>query len=351
MRTLILMTLLATLLWQCGNSDAKENENTPPSDSKKQEAIAVNFHQLESATEALAIESSGVLSSQTKTQMSFKIGGIIRKIYVEEGQSVQAGQLLAQIDPLEIGAEVQKAKSGFEKAKRDLDRAEKLHADTVATLEQVQNARTALELAQSNLKIAQYNQQHAAIYAQSSGKVLRKMAEDQEMISAGKPILVIGSTAQAAIIRLGLSDRDIVKINLGDSAEVRFDAYPNEVFAARVRQIDETADPRTGTFELELALLPQQKNLKNGFVAKAKIFPSQGNKYYKIPLAALVEADRNTAHVFVPDQQKKRALRKILRIQHLGEDYFAVNPEELKGVKEVITDGATYLQNQSKIRF
>ena len=69
---------------------------------------------------------SGLIFSDTEARLSFKIGGIIERIYVEEGQSVRKGQLLAKLDLTEISAQVTQALNGMEKAERDLQRIQNL---------------------------------------------------------------------------------------------------------------------------------------------------------------------------------------------------------------------------------
>ena len=70
-----------------------------------------------------------------------------------------------------------------------------------------------------------------------------------------------------------MPDRDIIKINPGDSAEVSFDAYPGVMFSAIVDQVGEMSNPYTGTYETELTLKDAGYRLVSGFVASADIFP------------------------------------------------------------------------------
>jgi multidrug efflux pump subunit AcrA (membrane-fusion protein) len=162
---------------------------------------------------------------------------------------------------------------------------------------------------------------------------------------------MLASSEQAQVIRVGLADRDVVKVKLGDKARVKFDAYPNEVFEAVVSEIAESADPRTTTFEVEIQMMNPQKPLKKGFVGKVNIIPSQGNKGYKIPMGALVEADKKQAFIYIPDAQHQKALKVTVNTSKIGRDYLIVNfPEGQKPAREVIVDGASYLEDQARIK-
>jgi multidrug efflux pump subunit AcrA (membrane-fusion protein) len=150
-------------------------------------------------------------------------------------------------------------------------------------------------------------------------------------------------------MRIGLADRDLVRLKIGDKAEIHFDAYPNTVFQAKVSELAEIADPRTGTFEVELELQSNQKPLKSGFVGKAHIYPSEKLSYYKIPMSALVEATQEQAFVFVPSADGKTAIKKTIQPETIGATFFTVSANEKLKLKEVITDGNMYLLDGSEI--
>lgn len=344
-RTLAIIVSAIVVLASC-SKDEKE-EKAPV---KEEKTISVKVIDIKSTAKPLPIISSGVLSAKSETKLSFKVGGIIEQVFVEEGQRVRKGQLLARLEQAEINARVKQAQSGVDKSRRDLTRAENLYKDSVATLEQVQNAKTGLELAEANLKIALFNQKYSSIYAPSNGKVLKRFAERQELIGPGNPVFFIGSTADAQVIRIGLADKDIVRLKQGDRAEIVFDAYKNKTFEATVSELAETSDPRTGTFEVELKVKPSELILKKGFVGKVKIYPSNQENHYRLPLGALVEATQNRAYVYIPSQNGQKASRKVVTPLEIGADFFVVSTADLEGVEQVILDGNMYLVDQASIK-
>ncbi|OJJ15775.1 hypothetical protein BKI52_36240 [marine bacterium AO1-C] len=337
----------------CDNEEGNTQDKVTQIQQKTavRKSIPVKLAEVSQMTEAQPIVTSGVLAAKSEIKLSFKIGGIIQQMYAQEGGYVQRGQLLAKLEQTEIQAQVSKAKSALAKANRDLKRVENLYQDTVATLEQLQNVTTAKEVAESDIRIARFNQKYAMIYAPVSGKILKKFTESNELVGPGNPVYTLASSEQAQVIRVGLADRDIVKIKLGDKAKVKFDAYPGEVFEAVVSEIAESADPRTTTFEVEIQMVNPKKPLKKGFIGKVNIIPSQGTKGYKIPMGALVEADKKRAFIYIPDAQHQKALKVAVNTSKIGKDYLVVNfPEGQKPAREVIVDGASYLEDQSRIK-
>ncbi|MEL6705274.1 MAG: efflux RND transporter periplasmic adaptor subunit [Bacteroidota bacterium] len=336
------------LLWSgCGEAIA----DTPPVSP----AIPVEIAAVEQAEGALPIRTSGRLAPKSERVLSFKVGGLVARINADEGDLVRAGQVLARIDPREIDAQVLQAESALDKAQRDLARAERLLADSVATLEQVQDARTGVEVAQAGYDIAAFNQRFATITAPASGRVLRRMAEPNELVQPGQPILALGTTGDGWVVRAGLADRDVVRLTVGDVAKVRFGAYPGEVFQGRVTEIASAADLATGTFEVEVAVPDPGGRLKAGFVADVEIQPSTGSGYAVIPIDALVAGDGTTGAVFTVDAAEMDSTgshtvaRRTVEITALSSDRLAVRAG-LDGAAHVVTTGAAYLADGDRVR-
>lgn len=141
--------------------------------SEEEQAAKVKYvstEEIKTEEIRLNIRTSGVLSARDEVVLSFKTGGIIKQVFVENGQQVKKGQLLAQLDLAEISAQRAQAESGLEKAQRDYKRVENLFNENVATLEMKQNAQTAVDIAASNLKIAAFNEKHSKIVAPAEEK-------------------------------------------------------------------------------------------------------------------------------------------------------------------------------------
>ena len=328
----------------CSEAPKKEITKTEP------KPVAVRVAEVVPQDKSLPIQASGIVASQEELKLAFKIGGVITAVYVNEGDRVKKGQVLARLDPSEIQAQVAQAKSALEKASRDLERGERLYKDTVATLEQVQDLTTAKEVAENNLKIAEFNQKYSSIYAPSSGRVLKRFAEKGEIIGPGNPVYFIAANQSAQVLRLGLTDVDVVQIKLGDAAQLNFDAFPNQSFEGIVTEIAAGSDPMSGTYEVEVAIKSNKANIKNGFIGKAQIFPEAKKGIVRIPIEAVVEADPKTASIYVPSADGKGVQRLDLGSYEIGDDFILTPESELGSHKEVITDGARYLRPESPIK-
>ena len=121
---------------------------------------------------------------------------MIRSIACREGQRVRKGQRLAEIEQTEINAQVEQARQAYEKAQRDVERGERLYGDKVISLEQLQDLRTQTAVAEAGLNSAEFNWNYAAIVAPRDGTVLRRLAEERELVAAGSPVIVLGAQDQ-----------------------------------------------------------------------------------------------------------------------------------------------------------
>jgi RND family efflux transporter MFP subunit len=292
------------------------------------------------------VRTTGILGTQSEIKLSFKTGGIIRKIYVNEGDAVKRGKVLAELDLSEVKAQVKQATIGLEKAERDLTRAENLYRDSVVTLEQYQDVQSAHELAMARKKVADFNMIHSKIKAPEDGKIQKIMAESSEMIAPGYPVLLFASTEGDWVVRVAVTDKDVVRISLGDSAVVFMDAFPGERFAAMVTEIGTFADPFTGSYEVEMSIYKPFKQFRTGFFSRATLYPASKETYLVVPLEALLDAQDNLANIYVW-KEGEPVLKKI-RTGLIHQDEVAV----LEGLNRgdlVVTDGARFIRKGSVV--
>ena len=204
--------LLIVSLWGCAGKKESETTTTAATDSTvvtDGSVVPVRLASVQQVERAEPVIASGLVSSSEEARLSFKVGGIINKLYVGEGQSVRKGQLLATLNLTEIDAQVTQAQLAQEKAERDLGRVKKLYADTATTLEQLQNATTGSSVAQQNLTIAQFNRGYAQIRASVDGTVTRKLVNEGEFVAAGAGVyLLSGNRRSDWVVRVGISDKD-----------------------------------------------------------------------------------------------------------------------------------------------
>lgn len=267
-------------------------------------AIPVRVAVVTNGEVADTITATGTTAGREEVPLAFKIGGVVEHVAPRAGDAVRAGAVLARLRPTEVAAQVTAAAEGEAKAARDLARAERLWRDSVVTLAQLEDARTALAVARAQGRVARFNADFATVRAPGDGIVLRRAAEPGELVEAGRPVLVVRRGGSGLVVRAALVDRDALRVRPGDTAIVTLDALPDRRFAGRVARRGAAADAGSGSYEVEVALGPDADALPSGLVAQVRLVPHRGGDVDaaarpRVPIEALVDADGDSAAVFV----------------------------------------------------
>ncbi len=343
--TFTLVFALGFILVSCGKSEKEKSALLAIDES----AIAVKLALVEQGEFTLPVTSSGLISTETESRLSFKVPGIITKIYVKEGDAVNKGQLLASLDLTEIDAQVSQAKNNFDKATRDLERGQRLLKDSAATLEQIQNLQTGYNVAQEGFRIASFNRQFSTIHAIAAGRVIKKFVNEGELATTGAPVVMVNSAGQNDwIVKVGLPDVDWVRVKAGDKVKVITDAYPEVELEGILGSINEGAEVVTGLYQAEVKVNPGGKKLASGLFSKVRIIPSSKAKSWSVPIEAIVEGRGNSAYVFVAQADQKTVKKVLVQIAYL-ENKKAYITAGLEGVSHVITSGSAFLTENSPI--
>lgn len=338
MKTITILGLLLFIM----TSGCKTSQKEEPTVA----AVGVRILKISNSKYVSPVRCTGLLSTKTESKLSFKTGGIIHRIMADEGQSVKEGQLLAELKLEEIRSQVRQAELVLKKAERDFQRAENLYRDSVATLEQFENARTALDMASTSERIAQFNLRYSAIHAPSDGKILKRIAEADEIIAPGYPVFFFASTQNQWVVRVNLTDRDVIRIHMQDSARIYFDAYNDEVFPGKVSEVGIASDPYTGTCEVEIQLLRKPKKLVSGFIARVNIYPDEQKESIFIPYKSMLEGSGLTGYVYVIEDGSP--VRRKIKIESFTDQGIIVE-SGLQTGEEIVVEGTQYLREDSPI--
>ncbi|MDB4956048.1 MAG: efflux transporter, family, subunit [Myxococcales bacterium] len=341
----LMVALAAAVMTACSSSSAGPQ-------TIEQLPTAVRTAQIERSHRAQPIHATGVLASKTEVRASFKVGGVVAKLAVDEGDSIHAGQIVARLVTTEIDAGVEQARQNVTKTARDVARVARLFEGQAATREQLDDATTAAAVARAQLRAAEFNREHAVIRATANGRVQHRLVESGEIVAPGQPIMTISGEDTGWIVRVGLADRDIVRVAHGDKATLELAAYPKALLTATVAEIASAATAPLGTYEVELRVAFPPGNVRplSGLVTSVTIEPTgngTASEIALIPAAAVRDGDGKTATVWVPDG-KGGVTRRAIEIGYFDGERIAI-ASGLDGATVVITDGAAYLNANSTI--
>jgi RND family efflux transporter MFP subunit len=337
-------TTIASLITLESCTDSKGNDKIP----RNSEPIPVKVMSLEKSVGTSSVKASGRLTTDDETILGFKTAGIVNEVLVKEGDLVKKGQLLATLDLREIDAHVSQARFVYEKAQRDFERTQHLYKDSVATLEQLQNAETGLSVARQQFEAVQFNRSFSAIHAPSTGYVLRKFVNPGQVVDVGDPILMTNGAARGKwILRIGVSDKQWASINTGDKAKVIIDAFPSKKFEAQVTRKWESTDPQTGALTIELEIKHEDFRFASGMFGTAVLSSDASLLSWSVPYEAVLDANDNEGFVFVTNDNKK-ALKQPVTIESFNGKTIRIS-KGLENSSALIVSGSAYLTDNSPI--
>lgn len=199
-----------------------------------------------------------------RLELGAKILGRVEKLYFDEGDTVKAGQMVAELDSTDLIARLEQAKANLnsavanielvkinlEKSKIDFDRAKAQFEDKVIPKAEFDNAEKKYEAAQAELKIAnsrivsaqsdikviKTNLENTKIYSPIDGVVAKRWVLAGDVIQPGAPIFSIYKTGNIWVTAM-LEETKIHSLSLDDNVEIDVDAYPNHIFSGKIFQV------------------------------------------------------------------------------------------------------------------
>jgi HlyD family secretion protein len=191
------------------------------------------------------ISASGTIEA-TEVVVSSKVGATVLKVLVREGDKVNKGDVIAQLDDLELSALYKQAKANSVLAANNLNRVKELSQKGFASPQTLDEAKANFDAAQANGELALIKLRDATIKAPLSGYVMVRSIEEGELATAGSPIVTIADILNVHMI-VYVSERQVGRIKLGNTAFIFSDSFPNERFEGRVTYISNQAEftPKT----------------------------------------------------------------------------------------------------------
>jgi HlyD family secretion protein len=301
--------------------------------AKREKGIEVRFEQVGRRDLVAAVTASGKIQPKKKVDISADITGRITRIAVREGDYVQKGQFLLQIDATIYQANLQRANAAMSSAQagavqaratrdqsqRALQRTKELREQNpnLISQEQLEQAQTAFDIADANLTASQHLVEQARaglqeardqlakthLVAPMAGRVTRLAVEEGEVAVPGTfsretGLLLTISDLSVIQTTVNVDETDVVRLHLGDSVEVTIDAFPDTTFVGRVTKVSNSAiltaasaatgqNDRAVDYEVEITLANPPSDVRPDLSATARIVTDTRKQALAIPIIAL----------------------------------------------------------------
>lgn len=292
--TIILTTAMtvAAIIWFTKGSSAKQKFSY--------ETVPVGKGNISNSVTA-----TGTVEPVTLVEVGTQVSGIVDKLYADYNDEVKKGEIIAELDKINLLNELASKKSAVANAQTEYEYQlknytrikilfeKKLISDTdyETALYNYEKAKNSYDISKNDLAKATTNLGYATIYSPIDGVVLSRSVE------AGQTVAASFSTPTLFIIANDLTDMQVIAdVDEADIGEVRegirvsftVDAYPNDVFAGKVKQVRQQATTTNNvvTYEVVISAPNPDLKLKPGLTANITIYTQEKKNILCIPAKA-----------------------------------------------------------------
>lgn len=339
----------------CSKDDSTQNNNS--------RAVPVETHKIIRGEITEKLFFTGNIEPFDMLNVSPDVAGKVQKIYVEEGDRVKKGQVLAELDTEAYRLQLEQAKAGLSVAKASLNDASKTWERTQSLYEQkavspqqyekaklgYDAAKSQLENAQAALNLAQYRYDVSIMKAPFDGIITAKSMEENEtinpMMPGGAGVVTIMDLSKVKI-NIKVPENRFTHLKKGLLAEIKVDAYPGRIFRGEVSKINPTADPLSRTFNVEIIVPNGDMLLRAGMFARVELVLDVKHNVVIIPKAGILRSGEER-FVFIIDNNfaKKRVIKLGIEQGEIFEVISGLNEGE-----KIATSGKSMLVDGSSVQ-
>ncbi|OPX28159.1 MAG: hypothetical protein B1H06_03725 [Candidatus Cloacimonas sp. 4484_143] len=312
----MIIILLTVLLISCNASKGKKDRSKFGGKAK--------HHKVELGTIVIKLEETGEIQPIREIEQKSQVSGKLVKFFVEEGDYINKGDLIAEIEPdfsqaeaiLRVNSNLKLAEIELENAKEKYNKRKALFADNYISEIELDNYKDAYTTAQINydsalqqyelIKEIESDNNLSKLYSTASGTIILKPVEEGEMVvsssgsySAGTVILKLADLSRM-IVNTKINEVDISKIEIGMKVNIQVDAYPYEDFNGKITKIAAMAINYNNVkvFPVEIELEEVDEKLKPGMTANITIIGEERKDIVVIPIRCIFSDDEGNDIVY-----------------------------------------------------
>lgn len=340
---LLLAVLLSGALAACGGP-GKDDKSQAEADKDAEVSVPVEVALAYRGDVSAFYSGTTTLEAEHDAEVVAKVGGVVEKLFVEEGQRVKAGQVMAKLDDARLSLEVARAEANLAKLEQEYRRQKKLHASQLVSAEAYERLGHELNAMRTDLELARLQLAYTEIRAPFDGLVAERHVRIGNMIQQNSTAFRV-TTYDPLIARLHVPERELNKLAVGQVAEVRVDAVPDKTFSGVVDRVSPVIDASTGTFAVTIAISGESNSLKPGMFGRVAIVHDTRADAVLVPRGAVVTEDAKSSVFVVRDGV---AQRQLVRTGYITNGSIEIL-EGIEAGDAVITVGQSSLKDGARV--
>ncbi|MBI2994195.1 MAG: efflux RND transporter periplasmic adaptor subunit [Gammaproteobacteria bacterium] len=229
----------------------------------------------------------GSLRADESVVMRSEIVGRIARLNFEEGQFVEAGAVLAELNPEEWLASIRQAEATARLQEVKMSRATELREKRVISQQEYDETRASLDEARAALELARARFAKAVIQAPFAGILGLRKVSPGDYVEAGQDIVNL-EAINPLKVDFGIPERFAAQVGVGQQVEIGVDAYPNDLFVGAVYAVDPRIDPASRRVQLRARIDNPGGRLKPGMFAEVALVLDTREQAMWVPEQAIV---------------------------------------------------------------
>jgi membrane fusion protein (multidrug efflux system) len=273
-----------------------------------------------------------------------KVSGEVREIFVEEGNDVIQGQVLARLDGDRLRLELNQSEANLRKLQRDYERNVELKDKGLISTGDFDKIKYDMEALEASFNLAKLELDYTQIRAPIDGVVSERFIKLGNTISANEPAFRVTSL-DPLVAYLHVPEREYRHIAKDQLVGIDIDALQGQRIIATVTRVSPVVDPQTGTFKITIEISDEGRRIKPGMFGRISIVYDQHANVLQIPRSAILE-ESGTTSVFVVEEDK--AIRKVVQTGYSNSGMIEVT-DGLMDNDQVVTVGQVGLKDESLV--
>ncbi|WP_232055040.1 efflux RND transporter periplasmic adaptor subunit [Vibrio taketomensis] len=305
-----------------------------------------------SAARGDSLSFNGVVRAAERADLSFRVGGLITELLVNEGDRVKAGQVLARLDSRDAQTALASAKLELKNTEVEYQRAKAIYEKSKAiSNSQLDEITTRYNLAKNRRDEAQRQLDYTEITAPFDGIIGRRFVDNYVQIQANAPVFTLHDLDDLEVV-IYIPDTVMLSSVGGNKAQAEISGIPNHLFDLTLRTYATQADPVTQTYAVVLGF-----DDVNGYRVlpgmTVKVLPVEDQQQVKnptitVPIIAVVPDNQGKQYVWVVGPDNKVS-KRFVDVGELSRDRVVIKGN-LKIGEQIVTAGMSSLQEGMEIR-
>lgn len=300
---------LAALLSQGCMDHAVGNDEREKQAAEKEAAIPVEAATVSRGDVAAYYSGTATLEADDQAMVVSQITGVVLDTFVEEGDFVEAGQVLARVETDRYRLEVEKAEAALKRLETDYQRKKELFDKELVSADDFERVSAELQAQKAAYDLARLDLEYTSIRAPISGYVSERTVRTGNLVKLHDPVLRITSYDPLLAV-LHVPEREMSVLRKGLQVSMTLDAWPGETFTGEIIRISPVVDPGTGTFRVTAEVRDHGDKLKPGLFGRAEVLYDLHQDVPVIPRSAVITEDERN-HVFVIGEDGSAVRRSV----------------------------------------